>query len=199
MQKSVRALSKLTAVRPGNSQNNMQHYCSLVNKWNTNFPDALAAPACVCFCWLKRHREPMAGGSSGTVCTSVGAHLLCAVISGPQAFNYIQTQYESSCHFSHLFPFFVMKWFHVHVTEWVTERDRDTMSKPPGLLSKWGQWSVLMVYVCVCVLKKKAVHVEPLLNGPRFFDDEPSDVFKKNKQPIITPSNHSIASCRSTI
>lgn len=197
MQKSVRALSKLTAVRPGNSQNNMQHYCSLVNKWNTNFPDALAAPACVCFCWLKRHREPMAGGSSGTVCTSVGAHLLCAVISGPQAFNYIQTQYESSCHFSHLFPFFVMKWFHVHVTEWVTERDRDTMSKPPGLLSKWGQWSVLMV--CVCVLKKKAVHVEPLLNGPRFFDDEPSDVFKKNKQPIITPSNHSIASCRSTI
>lgn len=109
----------------------------------------------VCFCWLKRHREPMAGGSSGTVCTSVGAHLLCAVISGPQAFNYIQTQYESSCHFSHLFPFFVMKWFHVHVTEWVTERDRDTMSKPPGLLSKWGQWSVLMVCVCGCPQKKK--------------------------------------------
>lgn len=161
MQKSVRALSKLTAVRPGNSQNNMQHYCSLVNKWNTNFPDALAAPACVCFCWLKRHREPMAGGSSGTVCTSVGAHLLCAVISGPQAFNYIQTQYESSCHFSHLFPFFVMKWFHVHVTEWVTERDRDTMSKPERSSLLWW-WAIRRLQ------EKQTTHNHPVQPQHRF-------------------------------
>ena len=57
-------------------------------------------------CWFKIKRELIGCQQQcNNVCFWVSAHLLCAVISGLQAFNYIQSQYESSCHFSRLFHF----------------------------------------------------------------------------------------------
>lgn len=83
--------------------------------------------------------------------------------------------------------------------DWVGDRDRDTMNKPAGLLSIMDTSLGVMHIVCARFQPQGAVHTELLLNVLRCLDKQPASNPQENKQPIITPSNRGITSCRSTI
>lgn len=85
-----------------------------------------------------------------------------------------------------LLSFFLIKWFCAHVTEWVTEM---------RWISFWNKQRPGHI-VCARLQTQEAVHMRLLLNILRSLDKQP---VASRKQPIITPSNRSITSCRSVI